>query len=191
MGRKEGLPVLHLAEVLLDVRPFEGPSAAPSRLPMQGRTPVCPRGGLYVCTGGSRPTLFPSLLRRDTRASWCSSNESAIAPCLGMCPLGQPHNEQLHSTMPRTLPRLPVSLAPDSVPCNAMLPTSASDPADTSSIALAMRDRWNCGPRSSTMHIGRAYASWKVPALPRRLESQSNERDWTSDSSRPATPRAT
>jgi hypothetical protein len=52
MGRNAGLPVSHLAEALLDVRPFEEPSAALSRVPVQGRTPVPLRGGLYVCTGG-------------------------------------------------------------------------------------------------------------------------------------------
>jgi hypothetical protein len=69
MDRNEGLPVLHLAEALLDVRPSEQPSAVPSRFPMHGRTPVYLRGGPYVCTGGSMPTLFPSLLQRDTCAS--------------------------------------------------------------------------------------------------------------------------
>ena len=48
MGRNEGLPVSHLAEALLAVRPFEESSAAPSRFPMHGRTPVYLRGGL-VC----------------------------------------------------------------------------------------------------------------------------------------------
>ena len=53
VGRNEGLPDLHLAELLLDVRPFEEPSAAPSRLPMHGRTPVYPRGGLSASIGAS------------------------------------------------------------------------------------------------------------------------------------------
>jgi hypothetical protein len=127
MDRNEGLPVSYLAEALLDVRPFEEPSAAASRFPRQGRTPVYQGGDLCVCTGGSRPTLFPSLRQRDIYASYCSSSEFAIAPCLGKYPLGRLHNEQLHSTMPTTLPRLPDWLASDSVPCNATLPTSAAD----------------------------------------------------------------
>ena len=179
MGRNEGLPVSYLAEALLDVRPFEEPSAAPSRFPRQGRTPVYQGGDLCVCTGGSRPTLFPSLLQRDTCASYCWSSELAIARCLGMYRLGRLHNEQLHSTMPRTLARLQDWLASDSVPYNATLPTSAADPADRSSIGLARHGQSSCGPRSNKTHNGRAYASWKLPTLPHRRELQSSERDWT------------
>jgi hypothetical protein len=42
-----------------------------------------------------------------------------------MYPPGRLHNEQRRSTMPRSTPRSPIALAPDSVPCNAMLPTNA------------------------------------------------------------------
>ena len=41
------------------------------------------------------------------------------------------------------------------------------------------------------MHNARAYASWTVPVLLRRQESQLNEHDWTSGSSQPAAPHAT
>jgi hypothetical protein len=52
MGRNAGLPVSHLAEALLDVRPFEEPSAALSRVPVHGRTPVPLRAACMVALAG-------------------------------------------------------------------------------------------------------------------------------------------
>jgi hypothetical protein len=56
MGRNEGLPVLHLAESLLDVRPSEEPSAALSLFPMHGRTPVS-LGAACMCALADRGQL--------------------------------------------------------------------------------------------------------------------------------------
>jgi hypothetical protein len=191
MSRNQDLIALYPAAVWLVDHPSEGPTSGPSTLPKHGRTPSCPEAGPYACTAGSKPTLFPFPLPQDTPASWHWSNDSAIAPCSKMRSPEPCHNEQRRSTMPRRGPRAPISLAPDSAPCNATLPTHAAHPADMSSIVLARHVQSNCGPRSNRTHSARAYASWRVPVLLRRQESQSNERDWTSGSSQPVAPHVT
>src|ERR1700733_1829085 len=93
--------------------------------------------------------------------------------------------------MPRRAPRSPIALAPDSVPCNAMLPTNAAHPTDMRSIVLARHVHSSCGPRSNKTHNARGYASWRVPVLLRGQESQLNGHDWTSGSIQPTAPHAT
>ena len=105
------------------------------------------------------------------RARW--SNGSAMAPRLKMYPPGR----CIMSSGARPCPSVawsPIALAPDSVPCNAMLPTNAVHPADMRSIVPAKHVYSSCAPRSNKTHNTRAYASWRVAVILCWQESQMN-----------------
>ena len=191
ISRNQDLIVLCPGAVWLVDHPSEGTNAAPSTLPKRGRTPACPEAGPYAYTVGSKPTLIPFPLPQDTPARSHWSNDSAIAPCSRRHQPEPCHSEQRRSIMPTRGPRAPISLAPDSAPCNATLPTNAVHPADMNSIFLARHVHSNCGARSNRTHNVRACASWREPVLLRRQESQLNEHDWTSGSSQPVAPHGT
>ncbi len=190
MSRSRVLFAVHSGEVLVGGLPSEAPGVAPSTFPDCEQNRPSQGVGPYGCIGESKPTPIPVRQPKDTRAMWYASTDAATAPYLEGGPFGFHRSAWPHSTIPRIEPPTPIWLAPDSFLYNAMPSTSVPDPADRSSIALATRVPSNGGLRSNRTRNAHGCASSIGLILPSSPEPQSNEHDWTSGSSRPATRRA-